>query len=480
VSLLSSSALSSAVDHKLHTLRLLLEGYENESLESGWDEFIQGLTIILDTIESFSRQTRERCEKLYADNPGLKEQNLLLYSKTTVQLLNNLHTHYFALLDKHAREPEYFLLPTIQYVASQMENSVRATLLPDFEYNYGYLGLEDFVTKTLSELEQELDTATNESWRKRAGKISRWTVLLQYPLMERKSVLSLCVLAHEIAHFVDHHEALYVKHLPSKLDENSFNALVKQLCETAFPTAEGKSKQLTLESVFTQEKIRADALTNCLKIVENWTREIIADILAVHAIGPAYYFSFCEFFARAAAENKPATSHPAMAFRMSLVLDELAYLGYFSTVITTTEMLRAAKSHVSSEESKTVHDGPDLVAYQTLKTTLPSIQSGIRTFCDKFSYRAVLYLKEVPGAVQPLSLGIAPIEAHPRQLSGRKPNSVPAILNGGWELYKTRYIEFANLFDPRVDDLVKLEELNQLLFKAIESTEVVRRWDKTN
>jgi hypothetical protein len=480
LSLLSTTAFSSAVEQKLHTLRLLLESYERESVDSGWDEFIQGLTIILDTIEAFSRQTRDRCEKQYADDASAKEQNLILYGKTSIQLLNNLHTHYFALLDKRAQEPEHFLLPTIQYVASQMDDSVRATLLPDFEYNYGYVGLEGFVTKILAPLEQELDKTTNDSWHERVAKISRWTVLRQYPMMERKSVLCLCVLAHEIAHFVDHHENLYVNHLPSKLDEKSFNDLVKQLCEMSLPAAVGGSNpQLTLESVFTQERIRTDTLTECLKRVENWTREIIADILAVHAIGPAYYFSLCEFFARAAAENRPAASHPAMAFRMNLILDELAYLGYFSAETAISSLLRDAKTLVSAEESKTEHSGPDMVAYQTLKSALSAMQGGIRIFCDKFSYKATKYQREVSGAVVALSLGVVPIEEHPRQLSGGKPNTVPAVLNGGWELYKTRYSDFAGLFDPQVSELAKLDDLNQLLFKAIESTEAVRRWDRT-
>lgn len=50
------------------------------------------------------------------------------------------------------------------------------------------------------------------------------------------------------------------------------------------------------------------------------------------------------------------------------------------------------------------------------------------------------------------------------------------VLNAGWELYKTDLPAFYGQFKDGVDEMDRLQNLNQLLFKAIEAGEVVRRW----
>ena len=51
-----------------------------------------------------------------------------------------------------------------------------------------------------------------------------------------------------------------------------------------------------------------------------------------------------------------------------------------------------------------------------------------------------------------------------------------SILNAGWELYKTDASSFYSHFKAGVEEMEKLGNLNQLVFKAVEASEVKRRW----
>jgi len=75
-----------------------------------------------------------------------------------------------------------------------------------------------------------------------------------------------------------------------------------------------------------------------------------------------------------------------------------------------------------------------------------------------------------------LKAGIAPIEYLDDKNEVLRPASVIAILNAGWELYKTDLAGFYSHFKLEVEEMERLDNLNDLLFKAIEASEVKRRW----
>jgi len=93
-----------------------------------------------------------------------------------------------------------------------------------------------------------------------------------------------------------------------------------------------------------------------------------------------------------------------------------------------------------------------------------------------YSFTAELYHSSVPEVVKKLRVGVPPIEVYKDNVF--RQNDVQAILNGGWELFKTDISSFFQLFDAEVPIADRLSTYNQLLFKAIEATEVVRVWKK--
>lgn len=92
------------------------------------------------------------------------------------------------------------------------------------------------------------------------------------------------------------------------------------------------------------------------------------------------------------------------------------------------------------------------------------------------SFDAQSYVKTVPPILRRLRSGIAPIEVCDESRGKIIPASVVGILNAGWELYRTDLAGFYSEFRSDIPEMEKLGNLNHLLFKAIEASEVVRRW----
>jgi hypothetical protein len=311
----------------------------------------------------------------------------------------------------------------------------------------------------------------------------RWVTFLHFPVADRDSALSLCILAHELEHFVDEANKIYQKLLPMELDKDSFEELVNTRCST--PASGIKPKpgdpQLTFETIFTKAGVQARCYLSCNEMLERWVREIIADVLAIHAIGPASFFAFNDFLGYMGAENVASNSHPAPAFRLRLMLDELKDpMGYMSSASAIDAVLQDAVPRVSADSSRAVYKDEAKVVHRTVqknleKTGPDNLLVKIRPFVSSYSFSASKYREQVPGVLERLRCGIAPIETSGPN-GEKSPASAVAILNAGWELYKTDIESFYAEFRDDVPKMERLGNLNHLLFKAIEASEVFRRW----
>jgi len=471
--LIESDLLRNAVQQRLWALRPFLEHYRRELTDPAWQQFIQATSILVDLVESFHRDSVDRATRTHTSDPASKERDIGLYSSVALEVLGNIHHQLLPFLHKGRLESEYLLLPTIQRKVGEHDPSAQVVLLPDFEFNYGYLGLKDYVLGKIKKLQPYLNPTTAGDFIGRAAGLCRWNVFLVYPVTESQSALNLCVVAHELAHFFDQHEELYKQCLPQKLDETSFKALIEKLCSMTV-TGQG---QMTMESLFTRATIESKAYQECIEIVENWLREVIADILAARVLGPAYFFALVEYFAHVAAENASSSTHPAMAIRLNLVMEELGCAGYLEPEGPTKirEVLLVVKQRIDDEVKKTVHSDHAHVAYETTKGQLSLVQTKLRALTTAIAYDASKYTEEVPPAIALLLKGIAPIEKL-TAAGDYRPNGVVSIVNAGWEVYKTRNPEFRALFADRVSEFQALSNLNQLLLKAVEASEVVQRW----
>jgi len=467
-------------EQKLHSLRKLVQDLQRGLPSQTSEQFIQGLDLIIEAVELFLRRRVENLKTTLSGNPKALSEQIVFHAKVALQILGALHQQYLPLLHAESQRNEYLLYPSIDRAVREFTKSFELTLVPDFEYNYAFDGKENFASREIELLEKhsDLDTQAVLTILRNKRVLKQWITFLHFPVADRDSALNLCVLVHELGHLVDETNKIYLELLPIELDRTSFDELVAARCKTP-PfgiTPKPGDKQLTFETIFTKRGVQARCYLSCNQMLERWIREIIADVLAIHAIGPASYFAFHDFLAYVGAENIASNSHPAPAFRLQLMLEELkGTMGYMSSSSAIDSVLVEAMPRVVAGAAGVTYKDEAKVVQRTVETNLSSLLTKIRPVISSHSFTSSTYQENVPEVLKRLRFGIAPIEV-PNADGGMSPASVVAILNAGWELYKTDIDEFYGQFRMDVPKMERLGNLNHLLFKPIEASEVVRRW----
>lgn len=468
-------------EQKLYSLRKLICDLERGLPRRTSEQFIKGLGLIVDAVGVFLEHRVENLQTTLGGNPQELADQIIFNAKVALQILSAVHQQYLPLLHAGSQRNEYLIHPTIERAIEQFTDSFELTLVPDFEYNYGFVGKEHFGSREIERLEKHSDQATRAALTALHDKSSlkRWITFVYFPVADRDSALNLCVLAHELGHLVDRTKEIYEKLLPIELDQASFDELVDARCKTPPFGMKPKpgDKQLTFETIFTKPGVQARCYLSCNEMLEKWIREIIADVLAVHAIGPAAYFAFHDFLACVGAENVASNSHPGPAFRLQLMLDELKQtMGYMGSASVINSVLVETMQRVKAGASSDNYKDEARVAQKTIEKNLVDLLAKIRLAISNYSFSALKYEEAVPEVLLRLRKGIAPIEVYDRQYEKMMPASAVAILNAGWELYKTDITAFYGHFKAEVPQMERLGNLNHLLFKAIEASEVSRRW----
>lgn len=467
---------------KLCSLQKLVQDLERGLAPPKPDEFIKGLRLIIKAVETFLSRRMDNLQTALEKNPDALAAQITFHAKVALQILGSLHEQYLPLLHAESQHNEYLFKPSIDRAVGLFTKSgFELTLIPDFQYNYAFEGKENFATREVELLERHSDPDTKAALvklRKEAA-LKQWIVFLHFPVAERDSALKLCILAHELGHFVDETNKIYRDLLPIELDKDSFEQLVDAKGKTpAYGGVTPKSaQQLTFDTIFTRAGVEALCYRSCNEMLERWIREIIADILAAHAIGPASYFAFNDFLACMGAENATSNSHPAPAFRLQLILKELKdTMGYMNSASAIDSVLSEAIPRVAAGAVDAKYRDEAKVVHKTIDSNLASLLAKIRPVVSEYSFGASNYRSTVPKILERLRRGIAPIEVLDEVQGEMSAASVVGILNAGWELYKTDTAGFYGEFKDTVPELERLGNLNHLLFKAVEASDVKRRW----
>ncbi len=439
-------------------------------------EFIRGLRLVVDAVDTFLLHRTTYLRTALAANPNELDTQIAFNAKVALRILGRIHQEYLPLLHAGSQSNEYLIKPSIDGTIKAFTDSFELTLVPDFEYNYCFVGIERFGLNEIEFLEKHADISTKAALsgvKREAGSLPQWITFLHFPVADRDSALGLCILAHELGHLVDKTKKIYESLLPIEFDKNSFDQMVDSRCKTQLPGGQ----QLTLETLFTKPGVENQSYLACTRTLERWIREVIADILAVHAIGPASYFAFNDFLAYLGADITPSATHPAPAFRLLLMLKELRTLGYMANGDAfDTAMTLAMQIFEAEDAAQLKHSDEQQVVRTTIANNLEAILVKIRSYIQSHSFRATDYRREVPEVLKRLSVGIAPIETYDPEDGSREAVPLRAILNAGWELYKTNISVFYGQFVSGSTEMECLENLNHLLFKAVEASWVVRRW----
>jgi hypothetical protein len=217
-------------EQKLYSLRKLVQDLQRGLPPPKPEQFIQGLNLIIDAVETFLSRRIASLQGALAGNPDALAAQIAFHAKVALQVLGSIHEQYLPLLHAESQHNEYLIKPSIDRAVGLFTKSgFELTLIPDFQYNYAFDGKENFATREVELLERHSDPDTKAALVKLRNEaaLKQWIVFLHFPVAERDSALKLCILAHELGHFVDETNKIYRKLLPIELDKDSFEQLVK-------------------------------------------------------------------------------------------------------------------------------------------------------------------------------------------------------------------------------------------------------------
>lgn len=489
-SVISASQYANLVRERVASLRVLLLDLTRGSPQSAPHRFFESVRILIDAIEEvFESRTRGIEEDSLSDEQ--KSSAVAFAARWTTDLLNNVQEQFFPFLEKlDSPHIPLALLPTVQRLARQLEDNLELYLFPTSEHNFGFSGFRNLVENFVHRFELIIPDALKEEIGKKAEKLPRWFVFLSFPYVEYNSALHLTPLLHELGHFADFQLGIYKEILPIDISQSdSAQKLVEEISQMRVPLTEGKANSHVGEHAHTEPKlgqilkrdvIEQQVFSSCEEIVRNWVHEIISDLFALRAAGPAYFYSFTAFAANVGLETKAASTHPSPAIRIDFLIKELKELQYRAedSPASIQSSLKRWEDWIS-DQTLEPEGGPALVAYTAIKANAGKLSEAVRrnSAALSYSYEMQTFKEKVPAIVEDLEAGIPPIDRPSTQGSGLEPCGFADILNGAWATYMFSPSKVESLLDCSDDKQRKLRAvstLNELVLKAIEASEILR------
>ena len=288
-----------------------------------------------------------------------------------------------------------------------------------------------------------------------SSKYNNKFAILTYPEPHGRNALSHAFLFHSIGHLIDFQEEI----TENLLNEFSFN-------------------KFSVDKALNIKKSRSVFINKCVTVLKEWLSEIVSDLMAIKFIGPAFFFSFFYLSITSNSMEKIADNYLCPALRFSYLMDELEHLGYFKRKIFRPhlEEIRSFLSNTKNHIQKKMEKTPEY------KIVINAIENGLK--------KRIIQNK-VENAIKNLSLnneemlnymidelilkGIPPTEIKNESIA-----SPEMIINSGWLTFLSKKKELFKLTSAKNNEekAISLSILNELLLKAIESSEILNSWRK--
>jgi hypothetical protein len=262
--------------------------------------------------------------------------------------------------------------------------------------------------------------------------------VFRFPAALREDGLGHALLGHELGHYVDSVESLYL-----------------QAWSEAGPTLQQKIERFIKTQMGTVRRGVAPDIERQLWLVyTSWVIEMVCDIFAARVLGPAYLFSSLEFLKFQHDLTRPTETHPPSATRLWVVTRELRSLGW--------------AEHMERALQPQIGEPPSWSASQ-----VRALSQTERPF--RVLERCLLEYSQWEDGARTAFAHCVP----PGELPGRGPVPPRAILNAGWFFHLAGCPGWA---EPRGDKLRASYEkrclLSRLVLKGLEISYVVGHWGR--
>jgi len=488
--MLGEKRIKDIVLDKLFELEDLVREFESQISPEGPVAFLTAIKTILNITKIYNERRIKDISKIKDEKIRLKR----LY-KHARMILDQIvpEVHYTLLPFLEPKLPEVFpteILGATRALAAKFEdpNKIEILFVPEWRYQFSIKAFYNVIQTMIDSLKDYLpDRLVNDELKKiKQGDQPDSFIFLAYPWVEYKSILLPSLVAHEVSHLKEYKENLRKKFLPASLHP-SVESFVQRLAnepidaERTSTDSENSHRQLTLGLFYSKEILRQKIVAECMEITENWVKEFIVDLLAIHLLGPAYFWSFVELASVIGFETEGGDTHPSMNWRLKVMIDELKELGYLSQNFKSPikALLGRWHQHLSNiplePQNQYYH-----IAYLTIEQSLPKIHKGIKNVTKEFSYNYTRYEREVNRIIPFFEKGILPVQYWNESRKAFDNFDSIDIINAAWEVYKIRMSSFYKLLSMKNSDAEQRAKQNfyRFVLKAIESAEIVRQWKK--
>lgn len=151
---IDSESYLAVFDQKLYSLRKLIQDLRRALPQGTSEQFISGLGLIVNAVESFLSNRVTKLRSSLASNPEELSHQIAFHSKVALRILGAVHAQYLPLLHAESQRNEYLIYPSMERAIRLFTDDFELTLVPDFEYNYAFVGKENFASREIDKLEK--------------------------------------------------------------------------------------------------------------------------------------------------------------------------------------------------------------------------------------------------------------------------------------------------------------------------------------
>lgn len=244
-----------------------IEAFLNSVKEQASTDDINIIRIYENVIKSIKKELIQPSDNLkYYHGKDIPDEALKLninHCNNIFLRINSLHSLLDYIPNLQCRTETYTLLYYLLKDADFLDKKVEPSVILSFIYNYAETNIGK-ILKDGGVIESEVDD--NQ-------------IILDLPKIEKDNPLMWTILAHEMGHVFDHN---YLK---------------------------------VTDKIFRGIELPSDRL----RILKNWTKEIVADIISIRTMGPAYLLSSIFFNLCSSDLDNFSSTHPPIKYRISIM-----------------------------------------------------------------------------------------------------------------------------------------------------------------
>jgi|WetSurMetagenome_2_1015567.scaffolds.fasta_scaffold26295_2 hypothetical protein len=403
------------------------------------------------------------------------------FCKKYHDLLRDLHKTVIGFMPviSECEYPSEILRP-IERKIKDFENDIALILHPCNTETFEITALSDILDEYLRVLSPYVPP-------KYSGKnfgFPKWFISLSFPrAISRNPLLHSITISHEILHLKDHIEGISAG-LYSKIviPQEDFKKLVDtiQNKKIQIPGYENMLMPKTYSELYTRDVLESAIMAKCTDVIEGWLQELVADLLAVRKFGPTYFFAGAEHSLALGVMDRDSDDHPNSRMRLRLMIEELKELGYLKQNGENEKIVNALTiwNNYLNINPGLLQDEIHSVAALSISKMQNTLSETIRTISKDKDYSANKFDEEVWQLVELINNGIPPDELIDTGKKTSKPSTLAGILNAGYMVNYFSLDELGKLMNQTGEegDISSRRKLDELLLKAIESTEIWRYW----